>query len=201
MPPELWSPYVWRLIHALMQKIDERSLKKPFELLEIAIFLRALANLLPCPECSDHFKQYLHDEFSHISTLDLNKQKWPPNGYFLWSVETRAHIARRLGRPQRDADYCKQEYSLDFFGSAWNALTIISFSYPPMVNNEEMMKDIQFFFTILSECFPNATQQQWSTILNAKGLEWFKNREGFIELVHRLRCETQHEPKLVQLSI
>lgn len=189
MPPELWAVYVWRLIHGIMQVLDDIEMR--FTILEIATMLRAISSLLPCPDCSQHFRAYLKQEFHNL------KHPWPPSGYFLWSVETRSQIARRLGRPVRDVDYCLQNLKdPEFYGAAWNALSVISFSYPTEVS-EEMSNDVHFLFShMLPLIFPNANRNQWISIV-PKDKKWTLSKEYFINVVYELRTKCQENPRLV----
>lgn len=56
-PPEVWGPPTWTLLHVLAEKVNEDN----FQLLLPPLFnhIKRICSLLPCPECSQHAKQFL----------------------------------------------------------------------------------------------------------------------------------------------
>jgi hypothetical protein len=161
MPPDFWAKFFWVFLHGVMQNMDYFVKSgETFDLKDVAQFLRGFAALLPCTECQSHFYDLLAEDYRHMV------DKWPSEGYFLWSVSARARIAERLGRPVRDAAYCTQKlYKKEFFIMAWNALQLMSFGYP-LIPDIKVAIDVEFFFKFLSRVFPNANSKKWQEIMD-----------------------------------
>lgn len=162
MPPGFWSRYVWALLHGLAQCMDTlvEQKKTIFTILEVAQFLRAFSLLLPCGECRHHFNQMLQGDFQKINC------QWPKSGYFQWTVSARARIAARLGSVIRTEEYCRQKFDPEWFAMAWNALQIMSFSYP-LVAHVDIQNDVDFFFRFVPRIFPNADVATWDRIISS----------------------------------
>ena len=88
-PPEVWGPPVWNFIHTLADKVNEDS----FNTIKHSLFsiIKRICFNLPCPECSQHAKQFLlrvnvsninsKNEFKHMLFVfhnAVNKRKRKP---------------------------------------------------------------------------------------------------------------------------
>ena len=68
MSPSYWGPSTWIFMHTLAAKIKETS----FPLIgpNLIMSLIQICNNLPCPECSDHAKQF----WSKVNTSNINNK-------------------------------------------------------------------------------------------------------------------------------
>ena len=68
MSPSYWGPSTWFFMHTLAAKIKENS----FSLISpnLIMFLIQICNNLPCPECSNHAKQF----WSKVKTSNINNK-------------------------------------------------------------------------------------------------------------------------------
>lgn len=68
MSPSYWGPSTWFFMHTLAAKIKENS----FSLIgpNLIMFLIQICNNLPCPECSNHAKQF----WSKVKTSNINNK-------------------------------------------------------------------------------------------------------------------------------
>jgi hypothetical protein len=57
MPPEEWGPPIWKLFHTLCHKIKPEYFSQYGK--ELFLFIFRICCNLPCPECSQHAKQFL----------------------------------------------------------------------------------------------------------------------------------------------
>jgi hypothetical protein len=56
-PPEVWGPHVWRLLHTLVEKINEDAYANIYQ--QLVNFIQQICKNLPCPDCSSHATKYL----------------------------------------------------------------------------------------------------------------------------------------------
>jgi len=68
MSPSYWGPSTWFFMHTLAAKIKESS----FHLIgpNLIMYLIQICNNLPCPECSEHAKQF----WSKVKTSNINNK-------------------------------------------------------------------------------------------------------------------------------
>ena len=68
MSPSYWGPSTWIFMHTLAAKIKETS----FPLIgpNLIMSLIQICNNLPCPECSEHAKQF----WSKVKTSNINNK-------------------------------------------------------------------------------------------------------------------------------
>lgn len=78
--PEVWGPLLWGAIHTTCLTGTATS-----------EFMNALADALPCPSCSTHFKELLI-EFPFPESND-------PTILFQWSVNVHNRVNARIGKP------------------------------------------------------------------------------------------------------
>ena len=68
----LWGEPTWFLFHTLAQKVNENSF--PLIRKELFQLICRICGNLPCPECTNHATQYLHDiNFDTITTKEQFK--------------------------------------------------------------------------------------------------------------------------------
>ena len=86
-----WGPPQWNAIHQLLRSYPD----EPTDDQKAALkqYLSALATLLPCKECSEHFAQLAGgvDASSRAAALK-------------WSIDTHNSVNKRLGKPVLDYD-------------------------------------------------------------------------------------------------
>jgi hypothetical protein len=103
VPPPVWGPMFWMTIHLVAlgypsspTYTDKRSAKNFFE---------ALANLIPCPICREHYKGHL-EKHPISPNLDTNKD------LFDWTVKLHNEVNKSLGKPEwtreEALDYIKE---------------------------------------------------------------------------------------------
>jgi hypothetical protein len=68
MSPSYWGPSTWIFMHTLAAKIKESSF--PLVSPNLIMFLIQICNNLPCPECSEHAKQF----WSKVKTSNINNK-------------------------------------------------------------------------------------------------------------------------------
>ena len=68
MSPSYWGPSTWFFMHTLAAKIKESSF--PSGGPNLIMFLIQICNNLPCPECSEHAKQF----WSKVKTSNINNK-------------------------------------------------------------------------------------------------------------------------------
>jgi hypothetical protein len=56
-PPEVWGPAVWKLLHTIIEKLDERAY--PYLSTQLFTFIFKICKFLPCPECSKDATKFL----------------------------------------------------------------------------------------------------------------------------------------------
>ena len=67
MKKEVWGNAVWLLFHTLAEKIKEEYRN---ELPVVVSHITQICNNLPCPECSEHAKQF----WSKVKTSNINNK-------------------------------------------------------------------------------------------------------------------------------
>jgi len=65
-----WAPCCWYLLHILAFKMKNGEIQKPAKCLEL---FQSLGNILPCPKCQKHFKEYYK---KNKITKDTNLVTW-----------------------------------------------------------------------------------------------------------------------------
>ena len=68
MSPSYWGPSTWIFIHTLAAKIKEPSF--PVIGQNLILILIQICNNLPCPECSQHAKQF----WSKVKTVNIKSK-------------------------------------------------------------------------------------------------------------------------------
>ncbi len=179
-PPASWSYRVWPWVHAMARRLDQLLQgPNPPTLEEILRWWRHLATLLPCEICRAHFAEMLTADFLPPppvpATTVVKPAVMPVLGsgeafsWFGYSVDARQRIARRIGRPTRDAAFCLEssrweERPTEWFNNAWSALQIISFA-APVITDAAWQAETEAFFHLLVRLFPNADTAVWHYIL------------------------------------
>ena len=59
MDPHIWGPGAWTLLHSVTFNYPEKPTQQDKN--EFSDFFYALANVLPCSVCQDHFKKHLNN--------------------------------------------------------------------------------------------------------------------------------------------
>ena len=90
-PPSVWGPFFWHTIHisalGYPQKPSYGQKKAAKE------FFEALAFLIPCPVCRDHYSKFLQE--TPISpSLDRRED------LFKWTVDLHNAVNKQLGKPR-----------------------------------------------------------------------------------------------------
>lgn len=62
-----WGPIIWKFFHTIVESIDENNHNKVYK--ELFQYIKSICNFLPCPQCSNHAKEYLKGVTDvHINT-------------------------------------------------------------------------------------------------------------------------------------
>jgi hypothetical protein len=62
-----WGPIIWKFFHTIVESVNEDNYNKVYK--ELFQYIKSICNLLPCPQCSNHAKEYLKNvKDIHIST-------------------------------------------------------------------------------------------------------------------------------------
>lgn len=56
-PPEVWGPHVWRLLHTLVERINEDAYANIYP--QLVFHIQQICKNLPCPDCANHATKYL----------------------------------------------------------------------------------------------------------------------------------------------
>jgi hypothetical protein len=90
LPPSVWGPFFWHTIHITALGypsepgyVHKRAAKDFFE---------ALANLIPCPVCRDHYTVHLQ-KFPISPHLDKRAD------LFRWTVQLHNEVNKSIGKP------------------------------------------------------------------------------------------------------
>src|SRR4029078_7740147 len=119
-------------------------------------------------------------------------------------------------RQERPVEFCHQmsqwvgANEKHWFGTAWNAMQIMTFIADP-TPDRPTQTEWDFFFRFVARIFPNAETAKWNAILNEQNeafrgkinnpapvsetVPWCATRERLMISVHRLRVEAQLKPK------
>lgn len=91
LPPAVWGPFFWHTIHitALAYPKDpsyahKRAAKEFFE---------ALAHLIPCPVCQEHYKE-------HMQRMPITPHLDRKEDLFKWTVTLHNAVNKSLGKPE-----------------------------------------------------------------------------------------------------
>ena len=64
-----WGPIFWKLFHTIVESIIEDKYNNVYK--ELFQYIKSICNFLPCPQCSNHAKDYLRSvKDIHINTKD-----------------------------------------------------------------------------------------------------------------------------------
>jgi hypothetical protein len=67
MSPSQWGPPTWLFLHTLAEKVKEESF--PIIGRQIIVNIIQICNLLPCPECANHAKEFWKNvSINNVST-------------------------------------------------------------------------------------------------------------------------------------
>lgn len=64
-----WGPIVWKLLHTIIESINEKHFQSIYK--ELFIYIKSICTFLPCPRCSNHARDYLSRiKYEHINTKE-----------------------------------------------------------------------------------------------------------------------------------
>lgn len=104
--PSYWGKYFWKTMHYVTFAYPDNPTNDDKQ--KIIIFITAIANVLPCVACRDHFNQLLK-EFPLNDFVLQNKKN-----LILWLHLMHNIINKQIDKPQYSLDYIKQDYFNDF---------------------------------------------------------------------------------------
>lgn len=55
--PSEWGPIYWNFFHTIVESINENNYNVIYK--ELFQFIKSICGFLPCPQCSNHAKEYL----------------------------------------------------------------------------------------------------------------------------------------------
>lgn len=91
LPPEVWGPFFWHTMHITAlgyptqpSYTQKRAAKE---------FYEALAQLIPCPVCREHYQ-------THLQKMPLSPHLDRRADLFRWTVELHNEVNTMLGKPR-----------------------------------------------------------------------------------------------------
>lgn len=87
MNPELWGNHAWKFLHYITLNYPETPTFS--DKMKYTTFLNSFAVVLPCEDCSNHFKELL-------SKTNFDIVLSSKDSFFKWSVDVHNHVNRRL---------------------------------------------------------------------------------------------------------
>lgn len=64
-----WGSIFWKFFHTIVESIDEDKYNNVY--IELFQYIKSICNVLPCPQCSNHAKEYLkHVKDNQLRTKD-----------------------------------------------------------------------------------------------------------------------------------
>lgn len=99
-----WGPVMWKFLHTIVESINENHYEKVYK--ELFGHLKSICNLLPCPKCSYHAKEYLR----RINTVHISTK----NGFRNMLFNFHNEVNKRKNKPLFNIDDIGiyKEYSL-----------------------------------------------------------------------------------------
>jgi hypothetical protein len=90
LPPSVWGPFFWHTIHIVAlgypQEPTYAHKKAAKE------FFESLSNLIPCPQCREHYQQ-------HLQRMPITPHLDRRADLFRWTVELHNEVNKSLGKP------------------------------------------------------------------------------------------------------
>lgn len=71
-----WGPIFWKFFHTIVESIIEEKYNKVYK--ELFQYLKSICNFLPCPQCSNHAKEYL----KRVNEIHINTKEGLRNMLF-----------------------------------------------------------------------------------------------------------------------
>jgi hypothetical protein len=90
MKPTIWGHHMWKSIHYIA--LDYPNEPTEEEKTDYKLFFTNLYKVLPCYECSQHFKKEI--DIRHLSNNDLENS----NTLFKWTVDMHNFVNKRLNK-------------------------------------------------------------------------------------------------------
>lgn len=87
--PEIWGEKYWYVLETVILSMDNKEKNSKDSLI---LFFYSLQNLLPCPDCREHFQDYI--EKNNIEKYIHSKEKM-----FFWIYQLRKEIQIRNKKP------------------------------------------------------------------------------------------------------
>lgn len=112
MSPSQWGPPTWMFLHTIAEKVKEESF--PLIGRQIILNIIQICNLLPCPECSEHAKQF----WSNVSINNVATKTDLKNLLFVFHNS----INKRKKQP------AFRHENLDYYGTKSLILSFNSFA-------------------------------------------------------------------------
>ena len=109
-----WGPILWRLLHGIADKYGKVITPLFLKEQEIAWqhLLSETAKILPCKECREHYKTYLHNNPIIIKKLSIQDQKiWVQK--FFFNLHNEVNV--RNDKPIFDFDKLHDTYKNENF--------------------------------------------------------------------------------------
>jgi hypothetical protein len=194
IPPLFWGWRFWNFFHYLCICLDAAlNQSTSFLTLQgVAEFFRAFGRLLPCFDCSNHMLAALQQDFNPV------EKRWPSQGYFAWSVELRARIAKRVNRKEKMVAEALPLYNAEWKANSWGVLFLMGFSYPTTNMTTSFFDDVDFFFRLLPRLVPTTFHPEiFNSVLDRRPKvgpapapspkDWCLTKTSFLETLFELR--------------
>lgn len=61
-----WGPIIWKFFHTIIESVKDDSFQAVYK--ELFQYIKSICNVLPCPHCSNHAKEYL----KNVKDVNIN---------------------------------------------------------------------------------------------------------------------------------
>ena len=92
-----WGSLIWSILHTMAEQAGKQTspLQSQDEKRAWPLFQKALIDILPCPYCREHYKEWMT---ANPFVLPINYSEW--NGYIrAWFWTLHEHVNQSLGKP------------------------------------------------------------------------------------------------------
>ena len=97
-----WGPSLWNTLHTISFYYPDNPTRE--QRMSAWNFFSSLDNLLPCPQCCEHCKQYLQENPPLVHNKDILSR---------WVINFHNAVNRRLGKPEWTYEQAKQKYNIN----------------------------------------------------------------------------------------
>lgn len=100
--PEVWGPGMWLFLHTVALEYPENPTLKDKQ--QHLNFLKCLQPIIPCPKCSNHFKQ-------NLDSYNLDHALENRNNLFEWTVKIHNQVNKSNGKNEWNTSQAYKFYN------------------------------------------------------------------------------------------